>query len=176
MRPGRFLSATIWLFIIVATPARRRRKIRSSGNWKLNQEKSQLAGDTMKFGPAADQSIELKAGGVTYSFRVDGKNYAMPSGNIAIWRQTSPESWTTEYRKADGKLFSSDTWKLSADGQKLSVTTSGVKANGDLYTDTAEYARTAGSNGLMGAWKSTEVKLSSPDEFSIQESAWTSWF
>jgi hypothetical protein len=100
---------------------------------------------------------------------VDGKNYAMPSGNLAIWRQTSPTSWTTEYRKADGKLLSSDSWKLSTDGQKLSLTTSGVKADGDLYTDTAEYARTAGSNGLLGDWKSTDVKLSSPDEFSIEE-------
>ena len=68
----------------------------------------------------------------------------MPSGNIAIWRQSSPDSWTTEYRKADGKLLSSDDWKLSPDGKNLSVTTSGVKANGDLYTDTAEYVRTAG--------------------------------
>jgi hypothetical protein len=100
---------------------------------------------------------------------VDGKNYAMPSGNLAIWRQTNPTSWTTEYRKTDGSLLSRDSWQLSTDGQKLSVTTSGVKADGDLYTDTAEYVRTAGSNGLMGAWKSTEVKLSSPDEFSIGE-------
>jgi hypothetical protein len=121
----------------------------------------------MTFGPAQGDAIELKAGGLTYSFRTDGKNYAMPSGNIAIWRQTSPTSWTTEYRKPDGKLTSSDSWKLSTDGQKLSVTTSGVKADGDLYTDTVEYARTAGSNGLMGAWKSTDVKLSSPDDFTI---------
>jgi hypothetical protein len=128
-----------------------------------------LAGDTMKFGPAQGDAMELKAGGQTYSFRVDGKNYAMPSGNLAIWRQTTPTSWTTEYRKADGKLLSSDSWKLSADGQKLSLTTSGVKSDGDLYTDTSEYVRTAGSNGLMGAWKSTDVKLSSPDEFSIEE-------
>jgi hypothetical protein len=140
-----------------------------AGTWKLNQDKSQMAGDIMKFGPAQGDAIELKAGGLTYSFRVDGKNYAMPSGNLAIWRQTSPTSWTTEYRKADGKLLSSDSWKLSSDGQKLSLTTSGVKADGDLYTDTAEYARTAGSNGLMGDWKSTDVKLSSPDEFSIEE-------
>ena len=75
---------------------------------------------------------------MTYSFRTDGKNYAMPSGNVAIWRQTGPNSWTTEYRKIDGKLLSSDTWKLSADGKTLSVTTSGAKANGDLYTDTAD--------------------------------------
>jgi hypothetical protein len=169
MRPGRFLSATTWLLMILATAGTAAAQTPFAGDWKLNQDKSQLAGDTMKFGPAAGDAIELKAGGLTYSFRADGKNYAMPSGNIAIWRQTSPASWTTEYRKTDGKLLSSDSWKLSSDGQKLSVTTSGVKTDGDLFTDTAEYVRTAGSNGLMGAWKSTEVKLSSPDEFSIAE-------
>jgi hypothetical protein len=169
MRPGRFLSGTIWLLISIATAGTAAAQTPFAGTWKLDQEKSQLAGDTMTFGPAQGEAIELKAGGVTYSFRVDGKNYAMPSGNVAIWRQTSPTTWTTEYRKTDGKLMSSDSWKLSTDGQKLSVTTSGVKADGDLYTNTAEYVRTAGSNGLMGAWKSTEVKLSSPDEFSIEE-------
>jgi hypothetical protein len=168
MRPGRLLSATIWLLTLM-TVGTATAQTPFAGTWKLNQDKSQLAGDTLKFGPAQGDAIELKAGGLTYSFRVDGKNYAMPSGNLAIWRQTSPTSWTTEYRKADGKLLSSDSWKLSADGQKLSVTTSGVKADGDLYTNTAEYARTAGSNGLMGAWKSTDVKLSSPDDFSIEE-------
>jgi hypothetical protein len=170
MRRGRFFSATLWLLITVATAATAAAQNPFAGTWKLNQEKSQLAGDTMKFGPAEGQAMELTAGGVTYSFRVDGQNYAMPSGNIAIWRQTSPTSWTTEYRKPDGKLLSSDTWKLSADGKSLSVTTSGVKADGDLYTDTAEYERTAGTSGLLGAWKSTQVKLSSPDEFSIQSS------
>lgn len=169
MRPGRFLSGTIWLFVTLATAATAAAQNPFAGTWKLNQEKSQLAGDTMKFGPAAGDSIELTAGGVTYSFRVDGQNYAMPSGYLAIWRQTSPTSWTTEYRKTDGKLLSSDTWKLSGD-KNLSVTTSGVKADGDLYTDTAEYERTAGTSGLLGAWKSTQVKLSSPDEFSIQVS------
>jgi hypothetical protein len=169
MRPGRFLSATIWLLMIIATADTVAAQTPFVGAWKLNQDKSQLAGDTMKFGPAQGDAIELKAGGLTYSFRVDGKNYAMPSGNIAVWRQTSPTSWTTEYRKTDGSLLSRDSWQLSTDGQKLSVTTSGVKADGDLYTNTAEYVRTAGSNGLMGAWKSTEVKLSSPDEFSIGE-------
>ena len=169
MRPGRFLSATIWLFISIVTIGTAAAQTPFVGTWKLNQDKSQLAGDTMKFGPAQGDAIELKAGGLTYSFRVDGKNYAMPSGNIAVWRQTNPTSWTTEYRKTDGSLLSRDSWQLSADGQKLSVITSGVKADGDLYTNTAEYVRTAGSNGLTGAWKSTEVKLSSPDEFSIGE-------
>jgi len=169
MRSRRWFFAAIWLYLSLATASTAAAQNPFIGTWKLNQEKSQLAGDTMKFGPAASEAIELIAGGTTYSFRVDGNPYALPSGDVAIWRQTSPDSYTTEYRKIDGKLLSSDNWKLSADGNNLSVTSSGVKANGDLYTNTEEYVRTAGTSGLMGAWKSTSVKLSSPNELTIQE-------
>jgi hypothetical protein len=169
MRPGRWLLATVWLFLSIFAAGTAAAQNPFVGTWKLNQEKSQLAGDTLKFNPAAGESIELAAAGITYSFRADGNPYAAPSGNLAIWRQTSPDSWTTEYRKPDGKLMSSDNWKLSSDQKNLTVTSSGVKANGDLYTDTEEYARTAGTGGLLGAWKSTSVKLSSPNELTIQE-------
>jgi len=170
MRAGRFSSATIWLFVTLAVTATAAAQSPFAGTWKLNQQKSQLAGDTLTFGPAQGEAIALTAAGLTYSFRTDGNNYAMPSGDLAIWRQTSPTSWTTEYRKPDGKLLSNDSWKLSADGKTLSLTTSGVRADGDLYTDTATYQRTAGTSGLLGSWKSTEVKLSSPDEFTIEVS------
>jgi hypothetical protein len=170
MRAGRFLSATIWFFVSLAITATAAAQNPFAGTWKLNQEKSQLAGDILKFGPAQGQAMELTAGGLTYSFRTDGNGYSMPSGDIAVWRQTTPGSWTTEYRKPDGKLLSTDSWKLSADGQTLSLTTSGVKADGDLYTDNSTYQRTAGASGLLGDWKSTQVKLSTPDEFTIQVS------
>jgi hypothetical protein len=170
MQPGRFLSAAFWLLITLAMAGTAMAQNPFSGTWKLNQEKSQLSGDTMKFSPAEGQGMELTAGGTSYSFRVDGNNYAMPSGNLAIWRQSGADGWTTEYRTKDGKLLASDSWKLSADGKNLSVTTSGVRANGDLYTDTATYERTAGTSGLTGGWKSTTVKMSSPAELIMQES------
>jgi hypothetical protein len=129
MRSGRCLLATVWLFLSLAAAGTAAAQNPFVGTWKINQEKSQLAGDTMKFGPAAGDAIELTAGGITYSFRVDGKPYALPSGNAAIWRENSPDTWTTEYRKTDGKLMSSDNWKLSSDQNNLTVTTSGVKAN-----------------------------------------------
>jgi hypothetical protein len=140
-----------------------------AGTWKINEELSQMAGDTMSFGPAAEDAIEYTGGGIKYSFRVDGKNYRMPSGDIAIWRESGPDGWTTEYRKTDGKLLSSDTWKVSEDGKTLTLTSTGVKANGDLYTDTETYERTKGSQGLLGSWKGTSVKLSSPNVLVIQE-------
>jgi hypothetical protein len=170
MRPARVLFISIWLYIWMGTASMAAAQNPFVGTWKLNQDKSQLAGDIMKFGPAEGEAIELTSGGMTYSFRADGNTYRLPTGNVAIWRQTSPDSWTTEYRKIDGKLLSSDKWQLSADGKELSVTTSGVKANGDLYTDTEDYVRTAGSSGLVGSWKGTQVKLSSPNELTIQES------
>ncbi len=169
MRSGRWFLATAWLFIALAGTGTAAAQSPFTGTWKLNQEKSNLAGDLMKFGPATGDAIEFAAGGITYSFRLDGNPYALPSGNVAIWRQTSSDSWTTEYRKTDGKLMSSDNWKLSGDEKNLTVTSSGVKANGDLYTNTEEYVRTAGTSGLMGAWKGTAVKLSSPNELTIQE-------
>jgi hypothetical protein len=169
MRPGQRFSATIWMFLALVTTATAAAQNPFAGTWQLNQEKSQLAGDTLKFGPAEGNAIQLTASGVSYSFRLDGGNYATPSGNIAIWRQTSPDSWTTEERKTDGKLLSSDSWKLSTDGKTLTDTTSGVKADGDLYTNTAEYTRTDGTSGLIGSWKSTAVKLSSPNQLIIQE-------
>jgi hypothetical protein len=167
MRGLRLLSATFWLTTALAATATAVAQNPFTGTWKLNQEKSTLVGDTLTFRPAQGQAIELATGGITYSFRTDGNNYAVPSGDIAVWREMTPTSWATEHRKSDGKLLSSDSWKLSPDNKTLSLTTTGVKPDGDLYTDTEVYERTAGTDGLIGSWKSTEVKLSSPDEFTI---------
>jgi hypothetical protein len=169
MRSERLLSPAFWLVLLLTCVSTAAAQNPFTGTWKVNQEKSELTGDTLKFGPAEGQAMVVTAGGISYSFRTDGANYAMPSGDLAIWRQPSPDTWTTEYRKRDGKLLSSDSWKLSADGKNLSLTTSGVKANGDLYTNTRDYVRTEGTEGLIGSWKSTGVKLSSPNELVIQE-------
>ena len=56
-------------------------------------------------------------------------------------------------------MLSTDSWKLSPDEKTLSVTSSGVKPDGDLYTDAEVYERTAGTSGLVGSWKSSQVKL-----------------
>ena len=165
----RVLLAGGWLFTVLVAAGTAAAQNPFAGTWKLNQEKSQMAGDLLRFGPAKGDAIEMTSGGTTYSFRTDGKTYSTPAGNAAIWRQTAPDSWTTEYRKLDNKLLRIDHWQLSSDGKTLSVTTSGAKPNGDLFADSETYVRTAGTSGLMGSWKSTEVKLSSPNELTIKE-------
>ena len=170
MRARPLLFAVLGWFTCIAAVTTAAAQNPFVGTWKLNQEKSQMAGDILTFRPAEAQAIEVTSGGVTYSFRTDGKTYGMPSGDVAIWRQINASGWTTEYRKIDGKLLSIDTWKLSGDSKHLSLTSSGAKADGDLYTNTSQYERTAGSSGLIGSWKSTEVKLSAPDDLTIEES------
>jgi hypothetical protein len=170
MRARPLLFAVLAWFTCIAAVATAAAQSPFAGTWKINQEKSQMTGDILTFRPAAAEAIEVTEGGITYSFRTDGKTYGMPSGDVAIWRQIDANGWTTEYRKIDGKLLSIDTWKLSGDGKQLSLTSSGAKANGDLYTNTTEYVRTAGSSGLIGSWKSTEVKLSAPDDLVIEDS------
>jgi hypothetical protein len=169
MRSKSFLSLLFGMFACLALPAAQAQSP-FAGTWKMNQDLSQLAGDTMQFIPAQGDALEMTAGGITYSFRTDGKTYGTPSGNIAIWRQTTPTSWTTEYRTIENKLLYSDDWKLSPDGKTLSLIISGAHPNGDLYTNNVTYKRTSGASGLLGTWKSTEVKLSSPNSFSIEAS------
>jgi hypothetical protein len=137
------------------------------GVWKLDQEKSHLAGDTMKFGPAKGEAIELNAGGTAYSFRIDGKVYRMAAGDLAIWKQVDPSTWTTEYLKPDGKPLAMDTLKLLDGGDALTVVTTGTRPDGENFTDSSTYTRTAGTSGLIGSWKSTRVQLSSPGELTV---------
>jgi hypothetical protein len=139
------------------------------GTWKLNPAKSQLAGATIKFGPAEGNAIEVTADGASYSFRIDGSPYRMTSGDLAVWKQVDDTTWTTTYEKVDGKPLSTDTWTLSPDGQSLTVVNAGTRPDGQGFSNTTNYARTAGTTGLMGAWKSTDVKLSVGEELVIGE-------
>lgn len=148
-----------------------------SGAWKLNLSESRLAGATIKFIPAAENAIQLNAHGSQYSFRIDGKQYRMASGDLASWKQPAPDMWKTTYSLPTGKLLKTSEWNLSPDGRTLAVTTKGIKPDGQNYTNTEKYTRTgnsaAGSSPagfpLLGSWKSTSVHLSSPDEMLIAE-------
>ena len=75
MRSGRWLLATLWVFVSLAAASTAVAQNPFVGTWKLNQEKSQMAGDTMKFGPAAGDAIELSGGGI---------DLLLPAGRQAV--------------------------------------------------------------------------------------------
>lgn len=87
--------------------------------------------------------------------------YPMPYGTTAAWKQLDGSSWETTYKKGE-RVLSVDTSKLSADGKTMNIESKGTKPNGEKFDVTSVYVRIAGQSGLLGTWKSKEVKLSSP--------------
>ena len=140
------------------------------GTWKLNQEKSKLAGDTMSFASAGSGSMRYTDSSETYTFTTDGKPVVTPFGSTVTWKQSGKDSWESTYTR-NGNLLATSTWKLSDDGKKLTLESKGTKPNGDHFNDKSEYARTAPGKGLAGSWVSKEVKLSSPNTLVITTNA-----
>lgn len=131
------------------------------GTWKLNPARSKFTGETVKFEHTASGAIQLSAGGLTYTFKPDGREYPAPLGYTAAWRQLDERTWEVVNR-LNGEVISTETIKLSPDGKTRTEISKGTKPNGESFQDTAVYERIAGESGLLGTWRSTEVKISSP--------------
>jgi hypothetical protein len=132
------------------------------GKWKLNLEKSQFAGTTMTCELLPSGEMRSTAGGQSYTFKTDGKEYPAIFGSTAAWKQLDANTWQATY-KLKGTVLSTDTMKVSADGKTLTVSSKGTKPDGASFESTAEYQRLEGESGLTGKWKSTKVAMSSPE-------------
>ena len=132
-----------------------------AGTWKLNPAKSKFTGDTMKFERTPSGGIHWSGGGLAYTFKMDGKEYPGPVGDLVAWKQVDDHTWETTY-KLKGTLINTDTSKLSSDGKTITIISRGTKPNGESFENTTVYERTAGESSLFGTWKSKEVKVDSP--------------
>ena len=132
-----------------------------AGTWKLNPAKSKFTGDTMKFERTSSGEIHWSGAGLAYTFKIDGKEYPGPVGDLVAWKQVDDHTWETTY-KLKGTLISTDTSKLSSDGKTITIISRGTKPNGESFENTTVYERTAGESSLFGTWKSKEVKVDSP--------------
>ena len=132
-----------------------------AGTWKLNPAKSKFTGDTMKFERTSSGEIHWSGAGLAYTFKIDGKEYPGPVGDLVAWKQVDDHTWETTY-KLKGTLVSTDTSTLTPDSKTMTIISTGTKPNGDSFRNTSVYERTSGDSGLFGAWKSKEVKINSP--------------
>jgi hypothetical protein len=146
------------------------------GTWKLNQAKSQLTGDTVKYSAAADGTITETSPVGSYTFKTDGSPYSTPFGTTVTWKQTGPTAWVSEDRKKD-MLLSTNIISVSADGKTMSIISTGKNPDGSDFHDTEMLTRQEGTSGLMGSWKSEKMKSStSPEiEFAASGSNGITW-
>ena len=153
--------ATVCLFALLGAAGSVAAENPFASTWKLNPAKSHLTGDTMEFAEAGSGAIRSTAGAISYTFKTDGTAYSMGEGSgfTAAWKQLGADAWEVTFKK-DETVASVDTWKLSPDGKTINIESKGTKPNGENFDDTSVYARIAGQSGLLGTWKSTEVKAS----------------
>ena len=72
--------------------------------------------------------------------------------------------------KLKGKVISTDTSKVSADGKTLTFNMKGPKPSGGIMDDTMVFERVAGGPGLAGKWKTKNFKSSSPETMELAPS------
>src|SRR3989442_15503256 len=69
--------------------------------------------------------------------------------------------------KVNGKVVSTSTVKLSADGKMMTLDSKRAKADGGTSSDTMTLQRVSGGVGLAGKWKTKNFKKSSPDMLTL---------
>lgn len=70
--------------------------------------------------------------------------------------------------KKDGKVISSMTHTLSGDGRTQTVKGTDYKPEGSTSDYSVDLKRVGSGSGWAGTWESTDVKISSPDEWNIE--------
>ena len=136
------------------------------GRWKLNPAKSNLTTTRLIFASSASGDITMTMQGQSQTFRIDGKERPGILGSTMSWTQTGPRSWRTVYKMAnvDNNI---DNYTLSADGQKLTMTTDILLPTKSRQTMT--FSRIADGLGLIGTWQAKSLQSSESLEFTAAD-------
>jgi hypothetical protein len=126
------------------------------GKWKLNLAKSDFGETTVTFENLPGGEWRTTAFGVTYKFKMDGKDYPDGMGGTASWKALDANTWQL-VAKANSKVTETDTFKLSADGKTLTDTAKQMKVDGGSMESTVVYERVSGGPSLAGKWKTQKV-------------------
>lgn len=118
--------------IVASTQSDRAADLPYAGKWKLNVAKSDFGETTVTFAQSASGQMQFTAQGQSYTFQVDGKDYPSLFGRTAAWKQIDANTWETA-NKQNGKLLTTDTTRLSADGKTLTIHAKRPKPAGGTF-------------------------------------------
>src|ERR1700694_5175232 len=114
-----------------------------AGKWKMNLAKSDFGQTTVTFENLPRDEWQTTAFGVTYKFKMDGKDYPDSMGGTAAWKSVRADTWELG-AKENGKVTETDTFKLGAGGKALTDTAKQMKADGGSIESTIVYERVSG--------------------------------
>ncbi len=127
-----------------------------AGKWKVNLAKSDFGQTTITLETLSGGEWQATAFGITYKFRMDGKDYPDGMGGTAAWKAVDANTWQM-VAKANGRVTQTDTFKLGADGKTLTDNAKMMKPDGGSMENTSVYERVSGGPALAGKWKTKKV-------------------
>ena len=139
------------------------------GKWKMNVAKSDFGDTTITFAQAPSGGMQMTVDGQSYAFKTDGADYDGMFGSKMSWRATDAGAWEAT-NKMGGKVLSTDTYKVTADGKSLSLVSKGTSPAGAPFETSVVYQRVSGTSGFAGKWKTRNLKMSSPDTIELTAS------
>jgi hypothetical protein len=137
------------------------------GKWKLNMEKSQLAGDQIKIQDLGENKYKWTVGNVSDTITFDGADQPVHFGRTISMAAEGKNNWKMVVKK-DGRVLSSMTHTISEDGKTQTIKGAETKPDGTTSDFNVVWKRVGGGPGLGGTWEETDVKFTSPDEWDIE--------
>ena len=139
------------------------------GKWQLNQQKSDMTGETMKIEDAGSGAIKFVNPNFTTTVKTDGTKAQTPSGGMIAVQKKSDDSYHETVWMKGNEISQSD-WTLTNGGKNLTIHEYGTNPNGEKFDNTTDYTRQSGNNGLVGEWKTSSVKIGNPEWFTMKVS------
>lgn len=137
-----------------------------AGNWKMNVAKSNFGDTTVSYEQMSGGEMKATMDGQSYTFKTDGKDNMTPWGITMAWKTVDGNTWEVT-EKTNGKVSCTSTLKVSADGKTLALDARRVKGDGGISNDSVALQRVSGGPGLLGKWKTKNLKTSSPQTLSL---------
>ena len=139
-----------------------------TGTWRLNAAKSKFTGQQDKVTAAGANAWTFSYGTSSWTLKGDGSDTPTPFGNTVALRPESATTWRFSWKTLKGSAISTDTWTLSSDGKSMVRVSSGTREDGKRFSDTTQVKRVAGTQGFVGTWEATVVKISAPADFTVR--------
>jgi hypothetical protein len=137
------------------------------GTWKLDLAKSNFTGDTFTYAKNGDLYHFSDGSTTNYDFGIDGKAYSSYADRMTTWNSVNDHAWDAVTKTKDGQVLYKVHRELSSGGKTLTLTATGTKPDGSTFNETSVYTRIAGTDGLVGKWRSVKSNSGSPEKFVI---------
>lgn len=139
------------------------------GTWKLNPARSRFTGETISYERLTSGEWKATRAGMSYTFRMDGKQHPSLFGRQETWKQASDRNWESTTKSSAGTTLVTQHHEIAPDNKTMKVTSQGTTPSGEKFNDVSWYNRESGKTGLAGKWKSQKVQISAPTVLEIKQ-------